>query len=286
LTEDKDWVAEVKRMKRDGLSWTQIARIMMPLFPDKTEVQVREKVRTALPRPSKKAIKAEDKPILVYGDAHVPFDHPGFLPFLVDTYDKYRCGLVVNIGDQTDQHVFSRYTPEAIAKGAMEEYELAKARTEEYFKAFKRGYLCKSNHDLRYVKKAASVGIPELFLQSFKALYGVPAGWEIADSFIINEVLFMHGEGWSGETGALRAAQRNGMSVCIGHWHGLAGCLSTANERNLWFGMNVGCGVDRQAYAFAYGKHDVKKPILGCGIVYDGAHAEFVPMPARYFRST
>ena len=285
-TKDTDWVAVVAQLRQDGLSWTQIARHMMPVFPGLTEIQVREKCRTAIPRPSKhrKAITTEGKPKLVFADPHVPFDHPGYLDFLVDTYAKYNCGMVISLGDQTDQHVFSRFTKEAIAQGAIEEYYAARERTQQYLTAFKTGKMTKSNHDDRYIKLAARNGLPELFLKSFAELYGVPAGWEISDEFVIDDVLYKHGEGCGGADGALKAAQRNGMSICIGHFHTLAGVKYYANPRELWFGMNVGSGIDRQAYAFAYGIHHKDKPILGCGIVYDSSHAEFVPMGARYFR--
>lgn len=42
------------------------------------------------------------------------------------------------------------------------------------------------------------------------------------------------------------------------------------------FAMQVGCGVDRKAYAMAYGKK-FKKPIIGCGTVTGK-----VPTPALH----
>jgi len=36
------------------------------------------------------------------------------------------------------------------------------------------------------------------------------------------------------------------------------------------WGMAVGCGIDNKSMAFAYGKHFLKKPILGCGVVILG----------------
>ena len=49
--------------------------------------------------------------------------------------------------------------------------------------------------------------------------------------------------------------------------------------------MNVGCGIDIDAYAFAYGKYDKNRPTLGCGIVFDSGNAIFVPMGKEYFRN-
>lgn len=230
-------------------------------------------------------VEDDGKPKLVFSDAHTPFDHPGYLPFLVDTYKRYGCGQTLNLGDQTDQHMFSRFKPEAIAKGAVEEYTAARKKSRKYFDAFENGYLCVSNHDLRFIRKAAEVGVPEFFMRTFGDLYGVPKTWQIGETITINNVLYMHGEGWGDQDGARKAAKQNGMSVCLGHFHSKAGCDYVANERNLWFGMYVGCGVDRKAYALAYAKNDKEKQILGCGIVYDSKHAEFVPMGESYFRS-
>jgi hypothetical protein len=38
----------------------------------------------------------------------------------------------------------------------------------------------------------------------------------------------------------------------------------------MYFGMNVGCGVDQRHPALSYSKPHLKKAILSCGIVIDG----------------
>jgi hypothetical protein len=35
--------------------------------------------------------------------------------------------------------------------------------------------------------------------------------------------------------------------------------------------MNVGCGVDRKSLAMKYGEDYIRKPVIGCGVVVDGA---------------
>jgi hypothetical protein len=294
----EDWVSVVRRLRETmQYNWTSIAAQMAPYFPDLTYQQVYEKVRhyerigvvpkVAETKGAQKTISYNhEAPKLIFADVHAPFDHPGFLPFLIDTYKREGCEVVVDLGDRTDQHMFSRFTPEAVAMGALEEYEKACARTRMYFDAFPVGYLCESNHDFRYIRKAAKdAGIPEMFLKSYRELFYVPDAWQIGEEFVLDDVMYMHGEGYSGETGAKRAALDNCMSVCMGHWHGLAGVQYKANARKLFFGMQVGCGIDRVKYAFAYGKHSKDKPILGCGIVYSSTDARFVSMPSSYFRS-
>jgi hypothetical protein len=44
------------------------------------------------------------------------------------------------------------------------------------------------------------------------------------------------------------------------------------------FGMQVGCGIDRDSYAAAYAKH-FKKQAIGCGVVLGGHTAINCLMP-------
>ena len=60
------------------------------------------------------------------------------------------------------------------------------------------------------------------------------------------------------------------VSTVSGHNHGNAGVSASASAHRLVKGMAVGCGVDIDKIAFAYGKHFKHKPIISCGIVIDG----------------
>ena len=75
------------------------------------------------------------------------------------------------------------------------------------------------------------------------------------------------------------------MSAVIGHAHSYLGVKYNANPRNIVFGMNVGCGIDIDAYAMRYGKYFKLKPTLGCGVVISKTEAYSVPMSEKYFRS-
>ena len=55
-----------------------------------------------------------------------------------------------------------------------------------------------------------------------------------------------------------------------GHAHGNAGVSATASDHRLVWGLAVGCGIDIDSMAFAYGKHFSQKPIIACGIVING----------------
>ena len=64
--------------------------------------------------------------VLVIGDTHFPFVREDYLPFLVDTYNKYDCDTVVHIGDVVDNHGISYHETEHDAFGVEQEMDLAR----------------------------------------------------------------------------------------------------------------------------------------------------------------
>ena len=226
-----------------------------------------------------------EKPVGVFSDPHIPFNHPNYLQFCIDTFKKFGVGQVVCCGDLVDHHAISRFQSEPCAKGAYDELDMSIAEVAKYVKAFPKVRMCKGNHDAIPVRQAATVGIGERYLKSYSELLHLPKTWEIADEFIINDVLYKHGINCMGKDGAINSAIQERMSTVIGHSHAFGGCKYSANKRDIIFGMNVGCGIDIDAYAFAYGKYDKNRPTLGCGIVFDSGNAIFVPMGKEYFRN-
>ena len=276
-----DWKAEILQLKEQGLSLSQITEQVKPLVPDKTDIQIFDMVRRAIGR---KKINMSEKPVGVIGDLHAPFNHPNYLQFCIDTFKKYGVGQVVCIGDLVDYHALSRHETEPCAMGAYAELDKAIEQVELVTKAFPRAKMCIGNHDTIPVRQAATVGIGQRFLKSYSEVLGLPKTWELADEFIIDDVLYSHGINCAAENGAVNKARMECMSVVIGHAHSFGGCKYIVNPRNIRFGLSVGCGIDAKAYAFAYGKPLPRRPILGCGIVYDSGRADFVPMGMEYFR--
>jgi hypothetical protein len=123
------------------------------------------------------------------------------------------------------------------------------------------------------------VGLPERSFKPFREIWGLPKGWKDAFNWEIDGVRFQHGTGYLGDTAHMKAAYNNRQSTCIGHTHSAGAIGYIANEKDCVFGMNVGCGIDRDMYAFKYGKDFRKKPILGVGVITDaGRFAQFFPM--------
>jgi len=60
------------------------------------------------------------------------------------------------------------------------------------------------------------------------------------------------------------------MPVVMGHCHAAAGVSWRANPLERIFSVDTGCGIDVDAWQFAYGKHYKKRPILSAAVILDG----------------
>ena len=276
-----NWKQIAERLRfSDGKSWSEVYADMKPYFPDLTDKQIEEKVRGYLRRCDKYKSNA---PVGVFSDIHAPFDHPNFPYFLQDTFKKHGVGQIVCCGDIVDNHATSRHGAEPCALGAYSELDLAIQRLKLYGIVFPDVEYIIGNHDMRPERQAASVGIGSRFLKDMHDVLELPDGWVCrGEEYILDDVLYIHGINCSGKNGALNKALAERMSVVIGHSHAFGGCQYSANSRDSVFGMNVGCGISEEAYAFAYGKHSKYKCTLGCGIVFNSENAIFVPMGREY----
>lgn len=275
-----DWKIEADRLKQKGLNNTDIAIEMQSYFPELNLLQIKEKIRGRF-----RVRNSINRPTLVFGDIHAPFTHPNYLKFIQDVAKLRGIGQVVCTGDLVDYHALSRHQTETCAKSPYDELDQAQIIVSQYVEAFPKLKLCSGNHDFILERQAATLGIGSRYLKSFSELFNLPKEWEIQDEFLIDDVLYKHGMNCCGKNGALNDAILGRVSTVIGHAHAFGGVNYSANKRNIIFGMNVGCGVDIDAYAFAYGKHSKNRETLGCGIVYNASHAEFVPMSEKFFRS-
>lgn len=215
--------------------------------------------------------------ILAIPDLHIPFEHRDAYKFLSKVKKKYKPKTVVCLGDMEDWHGISFHDKDPDGYSAGHEYELLKARVEPYMELFPKLYMCTSNHGSLPFRKAFSFGLPSQLIKSYRDILEAPTTWQWADQWEFDNVIYEHGDPFSGKDGALKAAEQNMQSTVIGHIHAFAGIQFSANSKHLIFGFNCGCLIDKDAYAFAYAKKIKRKPILGCGIIIDGI-PKFIPM--------
>lgn len=219
--------------------------------------------------------------ILVIADTQAPFQHKDYLEFLVAVKEKYmqKRHLVVHVGDEMDFHALApKYPSDPDGLSPRQEYEKGIEFMKSLYEEFPKCFVCTSNHTSRPLRKAFLAGIPKAFLKTYKSFMQAPQGWNWCDTWEINNILFEHGENVSGPTACLLAAKSNRKSTVIGHQHTHAGVIYSASSNDRIFGMNVGCGIDINAYAFAYGKTIREKPILGCGVIVEKTIPLFIPM--------
>jgi len=217
--------------------------------------------------------------VLVIADTHFPFVKKGYLDFCLDIGRRVKCKRFVHIGDLCDNHAISYHEHDPNGRSPIDEMVEADKHLKEWFKAFPSLFLCRANHDL-VDRKARTEGLPDRLFKPFREIWGLPRGWQNEFSFEIDGVRYQHGTGYSGDSAHLKAAYNNRQSTVIGHTHANAAIGYLANEKDCIFGMNVGCGIDRNTYAMNYGRDFKKKPIISCGVVTDhGKYCQVFTMP-------
>lgn len=215
---------------------------------------------------------------LIIGDLHAPFTHPGYLDFCRAVRKEYQTNATVQIGDEADHHAMSFHEHDPDGASAGHENAAAREMLHEWKRAFPKVVICVGNHTALPYRQASANGISRMWMKSYNEAWGIGSGWQWGMKWEIDGVCYTHGTGFSGPMGARNCAIKKRQSVVIGHLHGHPGIQFHASERDLIFGMNVGCGIDANAYSMAYGRDFPDKPVLSCGVVIDGREPHVIPM--------
>jgi len=225
-----------------------------------------------------------DKNTLIIGDLHCPFEHKDYLDFCKRIYKAFKCSRTILIGDLVDLHSCSYHEHCPDGFSPIDEMKEADKHLSKWFKAFPVAYVCKGNHDQLIDRKRKTTGLPERCFLEFRKIWKLPNDWKDAFEWKFEGVLYRHGTGFSGRYSHVQATNEAHGNCVIGHTHSVLGVEYMANSEKIMFGMNVGCGINRKAYAFAYGKDFRRKPVLGVGVVSAtkrGVNAQVIPMEMR-----
>jgi hypothetical protein len=210
--------------------------------------------------------------VLYIGDLHLPFTKEGYLEFCIEQQERFNCGTVIFSGDLVDFHAQSFHNPNPDGLSAKDELILAVQELQKWYKAFPQATCLLGNHDRIVARKLFSVGLSQRWMKPLEEVLEVP-NWKFVEQVIYNNVLYVHGEGGS----AIKKAQSELMSVCQGHLHTEGYVQFLNGGKN--FGMQVGCGIDFESYAFAYAQRG-KKPVLSCGVILgDGVNNSPILIP-------
>lgn len=222
------------------------------------------------------------------GDVHAPYTHPMYLDFCRDTFELLRCDKIHCVGDMTDNHAISYHEKDPNLKAHADELKLARRVLAPWHKTFRGLTITIGNHDDLPARQLQTAGICTEYLKAPNTVYKTPT-WQWDWEFEFDGVLWIHGTGFSGKDAAYNCAVERRQSVGMGHLHTNFGYKFHTNATSRIFGLSVGCGIDTKALAFAYGKFQVKRPILGCAGVIDGEQPISIVMPCgrgeKYHRS-
>jgi hypothetical protein len=131
--------------------------------------------------------------------------------------------------------------------------------------------LIDSNHGSMVYRKAKHHGIPRRYIRPYNEVLGVGEGWKWHIDMTLTlpdgqKVYVHHGK----STDAIKVSQAMGMSHVCGHYHESFGVKYWANPLGLYWAMNAGCLIDDKSLAFAYNNANLKRPIIGTGLIIDG----------------
>lgn len=213
-----------------------------------------------------KVINAKGKAVLIIGDTHIPYEHKDYLRFCKAVKNKYNCSIYVHVGDEVDNHAISFHASDCDLPSAGPELEKSKIRLGGWEEEFPGMDILDSNHGSLAVRRFKFHGIPLSYLKPLQEVYETPTWSWYEDILILTKAGYVygcHGKS-SSET---KLADKVGCSAFQGHFHGKLGYKWEVSSLRDRFNMFVGCGIDRESLAFAYGKNHLPKPALGCGVI-------------------
>lgn len=195
---------------------------------------------------------------IVIPDIHEPFAHSDFMQFCINVRNKFACGSTIFLGDIVDSHTVSNWNSRSELPNSAEEFKQAINKLQEWHEEFPNAKVLLGNHDLRIARKMEDANIPlEIFKLDYPTIFKTPT-WHYVNKYEHNGIIFIHGDGGSGQNRAYKLAQTYNKSVVIGHLHHECN-LRWLDTNMAQFAAIVGCGIDGDSSAFAYGSKLARK---------------------------
>ena len=221
---------------------------------------------------------SKNKSILVISDLHIPYHHRSAFDFLRALKAKYKPDLVVNIGDELDQHALSMHDSNPDLPSAGDELRMSKTYIKELEKIFPKMTLVHSNHSSLVYRRALKHGLPTDYLRSYNEYLGVSKNWKWVDDLTItlpdgSRCFFTHGI----SADVLKVAMSMSKHCVQGHYHSKFSIGYFSNPDEAIWGMQVGCLTSQKSMAFDYAKNFKNRFMLGCGVILN-SHPKLEPM--------
>lgn len=218
--------------------------------------------------------------ILVISDTHAPYQHRDALAFLSAIKTEYKPDRIIHIGDEIDNHAISFHPSDPDLSAPAEELRQAREVIWKMEELFPKVDVLESNHGSLWYRKAKHHGIPREMIRSYEEVLFPNRKTQWKWHFDLTITLpnkqpchFHHGR----SANVLNAALSYGMSFVQGHYHEKYNIQYWGTPERLSWGMNVGCLVDDNSLAFAYNNSNLKRPIIGCGMIID-SQPKLIPL--------
>lgn len=177
----------------------------------------------------------------------------------------------ISISGNCDKHALSYHDSDPDLMSAGDELTAAKEVIAEIHDMFPNMDIIESNHGSLVWRKTKTHGIPRAYIRSYNDVLGVGDGWKWHHDLTITlpsgqRVYLCHGK----TNDVIKLSQQMGMCAVQGHYHEIFKVNYWANPTGLYWGLQIGCLVDDDNYAFAYNNTNIKRPIIGTGLIIDG----------------
>lgn len=274
-----NWKLEAIELAKTGKSWRKISELL-----DKPRSTVSDYLRKEFSqvvvdnRKSSETyavrkndgVEHDNSRILLISDLHIPYHHQDAIAFLLHLKEKYNPTRVICLGDEVDGHALSFHDSDPDLPSAGDEIRQALPVIADLFKIFPKMDILESNHGSLVWRKAKVFGIPKHYIKSYNEVLGVDSGWRWSFDLTVDlpngQKCYMH----HGKTSnIIQLSQQMGMNATQGHYHETFKIDYWGNSTGLYWGMQCGCLIDDDKLAFNYNNVNIKRPIIGTGLIID-----------------
>ena len=272
-----DWKEKAIELAKQGMSWRKVARELdvprttVSDFLRKTFRKVQlDSERTEVFTVRKQDILEDNSRVLLISDMHIPYHHPDTLSFLKYLKKKYSPTRVICLGDELDKQALSYHEHDPDLPSAGDELRRSIPVIHELYELFPVMDIIESNHGSLVWRKAKTNGIPRQYIKSYNDVLGVGDGWKWSFDLTIDlpngqKCYIHHGK----TSNVIQLSQQMGMCAVQGHYHEVFKIDYWGNPTGLYWGMQCGCLIDDDALAFSYNNVNIKRPVIGTGLIID-----------------
>lgn len=211
--------------------------------------------------------------ILVIPDCHAPWINIEAIKQAHTWAKRHKPDLVIQLGDITDQKIWSRWQKDVDDVSPSDEFLEAEKCLKKLHKMFPKMLILRGNHDVRILSKAVEAGIPAQMFNDVDQVFNYK-GWtwiehnkKLVIQTVRGPILFVHGDEQGGTV--VQKSRILGMSVLQGHTHKVSITYTTTLKGTI-FGAEMGCIMDVDSKAAKYAAANPVGSSVGFGVIKYG----------------